>query len=58
VGPEHKEEGLLYAELDFKLIDKMKTIVDTSGHYARPDVVRLLVDPRPKSSIEFNSEES
>jgi len=57
IGPEHKEEGLLYAELDFKLIDKMKTIVDTTGHYTRPDVVRLLVDPRSKSSIEFNSDE-
>jgi len=50
-GPMTDGEGLLYAELDFELIDRMKSIVDTSGHYARPDVVRLVLDARAQSPL-------
>lgn len=40
-GPVREGETILYADLDPALIVKAKTIVDTSGHYARPDVVTL-----------------
>jgi nitrilase len=40
-GPLRDGEGILYADLDPALIDKAKSIVDTAGHYARPDVVTL-----------------
>jgi aliphatic nitrilase len=40
-GPLREGEGILYADLDPALIDKAKSIVDTAGHYARPDVVTL-----------------
>lgn len=50
-GPMGDEEGILYADLDANLIRKIKTIVDSAGHYARPDVVRLEIDRRPKKSI-------
>lgn len=37
-GPMNKEQGILYAELDMSLIPAAKWILDTAGHYARPDV--------------------
>jgi len=40
-GPVREGETILYADLDPALIDRAKSIVDTVGHYARPDVVRL-----------------
>jgi aliphatic nitrilase len=40
-GPQVDGETILYADLDPALIDKAKSIVDSAGHYARPDVVRL-----------------
>jgi predicted amidohydrolase len=36
-------ETMLYAELEAWMIKATKAIVDTMGHYARPDVFRLLV---------------
>jgi predicted amidohydrolase len=55
-GPIEDGESLLYAELDFGLIDRMKSIVDTAGHYARPDVVRLVLDPSHKQPVELDPE--
>lgn len=48
----HREE-LVHAEADFSMIDGMKMFVDSAGHYARPDVMRLVVDRRVRSPIEF-----
>jgi nitrilase len=36
-------EALIYAEIEAWMIKATKAIVDTMGHYARPDVLRLLV---------------
>jgi nitrilase len=36
-------EALVYAELEAWMIKATKAIADTMGHYARPDVLRLLV---------------
>jgi nitrilase len=55
-GPAKDGETILYADLDFDLITDMKMIVDSSGHYARPDVVRLHVDRRPQKPL-INDEE-
>jgi nitrilase len=46
-GPLTKEEGILYAELDFALIAHAKWSLDTAGHYARPDVFKFSVNRIP-----------
>lgn len=43
-GPEKTGEAILYAELDFKLIDAAKRSFDVAGHYARPDVFNFMVN--------------
>ncbi len=42
-GPLHKDQGILYAELDPRQMRAPKWNLDVAGHYARPDVFRLIV---------------
>jgi len=44
-------EGLLFADLDFDLIAKRKRMMDSVGHYARPELLSLIVDARPASPM-------
>lgn len=39
--PITENEGILYADLDFKLITKRKRMLDSVGHYARPELLSL-----------------
>jgi len=50
-GPEQEKETILYADLDFDQIIDWKIVVDSSGHYARPDVVRLLLSREPRHPL-------
>lgn len=43
-GPLHKEEGILYAEIDPQQMRGPKWNLDVAGHYARPDVFQLTVN--------------
>lgn len=52
-GPLYGEEGILYADLDLDDVARGKLDFDVVGHYARPDVFKLLVDERAKSSVSF-----
>ncbi|WP_328810533.1 carbon-nitrogen hydrolase family protein [Rhodococcus sp. NBC_00294] len=45
------EEGILFADLDFDLIDIAKHAYDPVGHYSRPDVFQLLFNPRKNERV-------
>jgi nitrilase len=44
-------EGTVYAELDFNLIVKRKRMMDSVGHYARPELLSLALDAGVKSYV-------
>jgi aliphatic nitrilase len=46
-----KEEGLVLADIDLGMISLAKTAADPAGHYARPDVTRLLLNQTPGDRV-------
>lgn len=52
-GPLWDEEGILYAQIDLAEVSRAKLDFDPVGHYARPDVFRLVVDERDKRAVEY-----
>jgi aliphatic nitrilase len=49
--PLRSGEGEVIADLDFSLIDRRKMLVDSVGHYNRPELLSLLIDRTPASHI-------
>ncbi|NIV20338.1 MAG: carbon-nitrogen hydrolase family protein [Gammaproteobacteria bacterium] len=56
IEPVTGEETLLTAELDLNLVYRERQNFDPAGHYARPDVTRLLVDRRRQGTAEFKDD--
>ncbi len=57
VAPNRDGEAILTAEIDLAEITRGTYDFDPVGHYARPDVFRLIVDEHPKRAVVTADEE-
>lgn len=50
-GPLYDREGTLFADLDLGEVSRARFDLDVAGHYARPDVLQLVVHRRAAPPI-------
>jgi nitrilase len=49
--PLRSGEGEVIADLDFSLIDRRKLLMDSAGHYNRPELLSLMIDRTPAANL-------
>jgi nitrilase len=52
-GPLLETEGILYADIDLDAVRRHRLLFDPTGHYSRPDVLRLSVDTSRRETVTF-----
>jgi len=52
-GPAYNGEGIVYAELDLGQIKEGAFDFDVAGHYARPDILKLIVNEEKQESFVY-----
>jgi len=55
-GPVRKQEEILYAEIDPRMMQGPKWMLDVAGHYARPDVFQLTVHTDERRMIRMEND--
>jgi predicted amidohydrolase len=56
-GPVFDQALILYADIEPGRIHEGHLVLDTQGHYARPDVFCLEVNDRPQNNVSFASQQ-
>jgi predicted amidohydrolase len=56
VEPVFDEASIIYGKLNLDLVKQGKLLLDTDGHYSRPDVFELRVNDKQNKNVIFTSE--
>ena len=55
-GPLYDESGILYSTLNLDEVTQARFDFDVTGHYARPDVFKLIVNESPTQPVTYTCE--